>query len=142
MERIFQVNLFYKLRVLLESFFLYPTLYSGHNEWLPEENLGCPKLIAEFEQCIGTAPSGRQESKRAKSTLNMKGFDRGLVPEKIVGATDSSGELMLLMKWKNLDEADMVLAKTAYIRCPDVVFQFFEKWLTWPSGSNTAAVSA
>jgi hypothetical protein len=70
------------------------------------------------------------------------GFDRGLTPERILGATDSIGHLMFVMKWQNTREHDLVWAKTAYQRCPSVVIDFFESNLrevkneTWKSLSS------
>ncbi|KAK2102323.1 Chromobox protein 1 [Saguinus oedipus] len=93
------------------------------NTWEPEENLDCPDLIAEFLH----KPKKKEESEKPR------GFARGLEPERIIGATDSRGELMFLMKWKNSDEADLVPAKEANVKCPQVVISFYEERLTWLS---------
>ncbi|XP_008636706.2 PREDICTED: chromobox protein homolog 1 [Corvus brachyrhynchos] len=89
------------------------------NTWEPEENLDCPDLIAEFLQSQKTAhESDKSEGSKRKAESDSedkgeeskpkkkkeesekpRGFARGFEPERIIGATDSSGELMFLMKW-------------------------------------------
>ncbi|KAK7938908.1 hypothetical protein WMY93_002234 [Mugilogobius chulae] len=120
------------------------------NTWEPQDNLDCPDLIAEYmdkhhkekeekkkEGKRKAASSGDAEEKASKKKKEegekARGFGRGLQPERIIGATDSSGELMFLMKWKNSDEADLVPAKEANVKCPQVVISFYEERLTWHS---------
>ncbi|OQR74431.1 chromobox protein3 isoform 2, partial [Tropilaelaps mercedesae] len=109
------------------------------NTWEPMENLDCQELIETFEQdrakkeaarkqdgvkrkatngSSDVAPAKRTPPKSTKDSGKPKGFERGLEPEKIIGATDSSGELMFLLKWKGVDEADLVPAAQANVKCP------------------------
>jgi len=131
------------------------------NTWEPTDNLDCPELIDEFERvwAIDQAKKGGSKKRGSESAVETKenkggkkargsvatsktlesrnnsgeptGFERGYDPDKIIGATDSSGELMFLMKWKDTDEADLVPARTANVRCPQVVISFYEERLTW-----------
>ncbi|XP_052807025.1 chromobox protein homolog 1-like isoform X2 [Mya arenaria] len=119
----------------------------SENTWEPEANLDCPDLIAEYEKVRAEKKKKEQEKKRksngevepikkkkkvAEEDDNKpRGFDRGLQPERIIGATDSSGELMFLMKWKDSDEADLVPARQANVKCPQIVIAFYEERLTW-----------
>ena len=114
------------------------------NTWEPKENLDCPELIDEFERNYGgqkktkgsggekrkNMAGGEPKAKRAPGE-RPRGFDRGLDPERIIGATDSSGELMFLIKWRGSDEADLVPAREANTKCPQTVIKFYEERLTW-----------
>merc|ERR1712212_552088 len=127
------------------------------NTWEPEANLDCPELIEAFEVARKKEEEKKEEAKKKKRPSSVapgeesakkkpkkaveednrpRGFDRGLDAEKIIGATDSSGELMFLMKWRGTDEADLVPARQANVRCPQVVIKFYEERLTWHSSTN------
>merc|ERR1711934_1049269 len=113
------------------------------------ENLDCPELIKAFEDKL---KQKKEQEKRKRPGPNSKdepaakkahpeedarprGFDRGLQAERIIGATDSSGELMFLIKWKGSDEADLVPGRQANVKCPQVVIQFYEERLSWHTSS-------
>lgn len=57
--------------------------------------------------------------------------DKSLEPETIIGATESSGELMFLVKWKNLNKADLISSRIARIACPQTVITFFQDRIRW-----------
>lgn len=141
----------------VEYFLKWKGYSNEDNTWEPEENLDCPDLIAQFEEqrkkkeAAGGKRHEDKEQKKRKSSIGPasthpkkkmtedkkpEGFDRNLEPERIIGATDSSGELMFLMKWKGTDDADLVPARIANEKCPQIVIKFYEERLTWHSPTH------
>ena len=82
---------------------------------------------------IQTIWGRRANQRRRKESEKSQGFAWGLEAEQIIEDTDSSGELMFLTKWKNSDEADLVPAKEAKVKCPQVVISSYEEMLMWHS---------
>ena len=72
------------------------------NTWEPKENLDCQELIVEFEKNYSQKKVSKEGDRKRKSMADgepkakralgerPRGFDRGLDPERIIGATDSS----------------------------------------------------
>jgi len=100
------------------------------NTWEPKENLDCKELIEIYEKKkrkSGAGAGGETASKKKKwDDDKPRGFDRNLEPERIIGATDVSGELMYLIKWEGSREADLVPAKEANVKYPQTVIKFYE----------------
>ena len=114
-------------------------IVKGQNEssWEFENNLDCFELITAFEDNEVKKKQFLADVKKTTTSDSTKkkveGFDRGLIAETIIGATDVSGELMFLMKWKDTDEADLISAKQANVAFPQVVIKFYEERMTWHS---------
>ena len=79
------------------------------NTWEPAEHLECVDLIEQFERKRKDAkvrPGDKRKAETEKTKKKdgkakgqgLRGFARKLEAERIVGATDSTGELMYLIK--------------------------------------------
>ena len=88
----------------VEYFLKWKGFTDADNPWEPEENLDCPELTEAFlnpqkpgKEKDGTKRKSLSDSESDDSKLKKRdaadkprGFARGLDPERIIGATDSS----------------------------------------------------
>uniref|UniRef100_A0A8C9CKV8 Chromo domain-containing protein n=1 Tax=Phocoena sinus TaxID=42100 RepID=A0A8C9CKV8_PHOSS len=117
----------------VEYFLKWKGFTDADNTWEPEENLDCPELIEVF---LNSQKAGKEKDGTKRKSLSDSESDDSKSKKKrdarIIGATESSGELMFLMKWKHSDEADLVLAKEANMKCPQIVIAFRLTWHSCP----------
>jgi len=82
------------------------------------------------------APS--KKKKKSEKRL-LTGFDKGMEAEEILGATETSGEVHFLIKWKGVNDAELVPSKIANVKIPQMVIAFYEARLTWSTTSNKSS---
>lgn len=87
------------------------------NSWENEENLDCPELIIAFEEEM------RLKIKEAAKPRFLR------AAEKIIGCTDKEGFMQFLIKWKGVDQADLVACSEAQIKYPQLVQEFYKERL-------------
>uniref|UniRef100_A0A2K5INN3 Chromo domain-containing protein n=1 Tax=Colobus angolensis palliatus TaxID=336983 RepID=A0A2K5INN3_COLAP len=93
-----------------------------HNTWEPEKNLDCPELISEFMKKYKKMKEGENNKPREKSESNKRKSN----------FSNSADDIKSKKKReKDTDEADLVLAKEANVKCPQIVIAFYEERLTW-----------
>jgi hypothetical protein len=68
-----------------------------------------------------------QELMKSCYNLSVQLFENYMVPDCILGATKINGEIIFLMRWKNSTDHDLVMARVANKKCPDVVIRYYEK---------------
>ncbi|XP_060873061.1 chromobox protein homolog 5-like [Metopolophium dirhodum] len=53
------------------------------------------------------------------------------IPEIIIGATVENDQLAFLMKWRGIEECNLISAKQANLMCPQIVIKYYENNMKW-----------
>jgi len=111
--------------------------------WEPRENLeGAETEIRKFEQALeirggkkhGTkrkenpreSPAAEKKAKTDKDD-RPRGFARGLQAEKIIGSNGDPFRMLFAVKWKGSEEVDLIPAKEANVKIPQMVIKYYEE---------------
>jgi hypothetical protein len=95
---------------------------------------------AEDKGHLTPKKSNKTDNNEDAENLMDEVVKEGYEPEKIIGATEVSGDLMFLVKWKGVQKADLISAKIAKIACPQTVINYFVERLTWDDSNAKARV--
>ena len=90
------------------------TQENAAKENTPSTSSGVEPTSAEIETEKETTPR-----------KHVSGFDQGLVPEEIVGATDING-FKFLLKWKDYPKMEFIEREVANKKIPQLVIAFYE----------------
>jgi chromobox protein 1 len=122
------------------------------NTWEPRENLGCKEMITDFEKDLTKKLLNKSDKNKklksdstflnlsfGKKTSNRKtgdgimveGFERGLEPDSILGATEVLDKIMFLVKWKGCEEKDLISVEEAKQKCPLTVIEYYQSLIGW-----------
>uniref|UniRef100_A0A2K6KGG7 Chromo domain-containing protein n=1 Tax=Rhinopithecus bieti TaxID=61621 RepID=A0A2K6KGG7_RHIBE len=123
----------------VEYFLKWKGFTDADNTWEPEENLDCPELIEAFlnSQKAGKEKDGTKrkslsdsesDDSKSKKKRDAVRFADGLILERIIGATDCSGEFDV-----SYDNGRLGAGKRGKYKCPQIVIAFYEERLTWHS---------
>ncbi|KAH8359239.1 hypothetical protein KR093_005295 [Drosophila rubida] len=106
---------------------------SGDNTWEPEENCDCPALIQRFEESRAKSKKRGEKKPKCEEIQKPRGYDRGLELAEIMGATDVTGEIKYLVRWKYCDEFDLVASALVSEKNPEMLIEYYEKMAPYTS---------
>lgn len=98
------------------------------------DNQKCNKRLTERDT------GNNRGDKDNREELLKRVEQEKLDPEKIIGATEVSGELMFLVKWRDSSQADLISSKVAKIACPQTVIAYFEERLCWDENPSNPKI--